>query len=356
MVVYKDEKTWTVQCRIKNRDGTTKQHKKRGFLTKKEAKEYESKITSKVPKCHMKSSEFYEIYLLDKKNELKYRTILTKRQMIETHILPYFGELPLDEITAEDIQYWQNQMYEKNYEPTYLRSIANQLSGMMNHACNIYGMQTSPYRKIRKMGKADANRIDFWTFDEYQRFIQEMKDDPVYFPLFETLYYTGMREGELLALSKDMIDFDNNVIHIRKTFFRRYKVDHITEPKTENSIRDIVIPQFLADELKEYISHCYRFADDERIFKMTAEAVQHKMKNAIKRLGLKMIRVHSLRHSHVAFLINRGVQPLEIKERLGHRDIKVTLNTYGHLYPNAQKKVADLLDMEYKKTPTNTND
>lgn len=81
------------------------------------------------------------------------------------------------------------------------------------------------------MGKADANRIDFWTFDEYQRFIRAMKDDPVYFPLFETLYYTGMREGELLALSKDMIDFDNNVIHIRKTFFRRYKVDHITEPK-----------------------------------------------------------------------------------------------------------------------------
>ena len=178
----------------------------------------------------------------------------------------------------------------------------------------------------------------------------------MYFPLFETLYYTGMREGELLALSKDMIDLANNVIHIRKTFYRRYKVDHITEPKTENSIRDIVIPQFLADELKEYLSHCYELEDGERIFKMTAEAVQHKMKNAIKRLGLKMIRVHSLRHSHVAFLINRGVQPLEIKERLGHRDIKVTLNTYGHLYPNAQKKVADLLDMEYKKAPTNTND
>ena len=115
MAVYKDEKTWTVQCRIKNRDGTTKQHKKRGFLTKKEAKEYESKITSKVPKCHMKLSEFYEIYLSDKKNELKYRTILTKRQMIETHILPYFGEMLLDEITAEDIQNWQNQMYEKKY-------------------------------------------------------------------------------------------------------------------------------------------------------------------------------------------------------------------------------------------------
>ena len=144
MAIYKDDKTWTVQCRIKNRDGTTKQHKKRGFLTKN---------------------------LTDKKNELKYRTILTKRQMIETHILPYFGELPLDEITAQDIQNWQNEMYEKDYEPTYLRSIANQLSGMLNHACNIYEMPTSPYRKVKKMGKSDANRIDFWTFEEYQRFI-----------------------------------------------------------------------------------------------------------------------------------------------------------------------------------------
>ena len=155
MAIYKDDKTWTVQCRIKNRDGTTKQHKKRGFLTKKEAKEYESKITSKISKCHMKLSEFYEIYLTDKKNELKYRTILTKRQMIETHILPYFGELSLDEITAQDIQNWQNEMYEKDYEPTYLRSIANQLSGMLNHACNIYEMPTSPYRKVKKMGKSE---------------------------------------------------------------------------------------------------------------------------------------------------------------------------------------------------------
>ena len=149
MAIYKDDKTWTVQCRIKNRDGTTKQHKKRGFLTKKEAKEYESKITSKISKCHMKLSEFYEIYLTDKKNELKYRTILTKRQMIETHILPYFGELPLDEITAQDIQNWQNEMYEKDYEPTYLRSIANQLSGMLMPA--IYTKcQQVPIGKLRK--------------------------------------------------------------------------------------------------------------------------------------------------------------------------------------------------------------
>lgn len=323
MVVYKDEKTWTVQCRIKNRDGTTKQHKKRGFLTKKEAKEYESKITSKVPKCHMKLSEFYEIYLLDKKNELKYRTILTKRQMIETHILPYFGEMLLDEITAEDIQYWQNQMYEKNYEPTYLRSIANQLSGMMNHACNIYGMQTSPYRKIRKMGKADANRIDFWTFDEYQRFIQEMKDDPVYFPLFETLYYTGMREGELLALSLSDFDMSGNRLHINKTYNRIQKRDVIDTPKTENSVRTIDIPNFLKEEVQEYVKKRYGFPENQRLFPIVARTLQKRLKRYEKQ---------------------SGVEPLIIKERLGHKDIQMTLNTYGHLYPSQQKKVAEMLD------------
>ena len=120
MAIYKDDKTWTVQCRIKNRDGTTKQHKKRGFLTKKEAKEYESKITSKISKCHMKLSEFYEIYLTDKKNELKYRTILTKRQMIETHILPYFGELPLDEITAQDIHEGKHNTQQGCHSPEHI--------------------------------------------------------------------------------------------------------------------------------------------------------------------------------------------------------------------------------------------
>ena len=344
MAIYKDDKTWTVQCRIKNRDGTTKQHKKRGFLTKKEAKEYESKITSKISKCHMKLSEFYEIYLTDKKNELKYRTILTKRQMIETHILPYFGELPLDEITAQDIQNWQNEMYEKDYEPTYLRSIANQLSGMLNHACNIYEMPTSPYRKVKKMGKSDANRIDFWTFEEYQRFIRAMKDDPVYFPLFETLYYTGMREGELLALNLSDFDMSGNLLHINKTYNRIRKRDVIDTPKTENSVRTIDIPNFLKEEVKKYAKKHYGFPEDQRLFPIVARTLQKRLKKYEALTGVKPIRVHDIRHSHVAYLIYQGVEPLIIKERLGHKDIQMTLNTYGHLYPSQQKKVAEMLD------------
>ena len=82
------------------------------------------------------------------------------------------------------------------------------------------------------------------------------------------------------------------------------------------------------------------------MFPVVAEAVQHKMKRHIEKAGVKPIRVHDLRHSHVAYLINQGVAPLIIKERVGHTDIKTTLNIYGHLYPNEQRKVAEMLNMK----------
>ena len=106
----------------------------------------------------------------------------------------------------------------------------------------------------------------------------------------------------------------------------------------------IEIPRFLTEEIKEYIDKQYNLPDDERLFPVVAEAVQHKLKRHAEKSGVKRIRVHDIRHSHVAYLINQGVEPLIIKERLGHRDIKITLNTYGHLYPSQQKRVAEMLN------------
>ena len=98
------------------------------------------------------------------------------------------------------------------------------------------------------------------------------------------------------------------------------------------------------DGLRRKLSECtYKHPENKRIFQLGAEAVQHMMKAHIKMAGVKKIRVHDLRHSPVAYLINQGVKPLVIKERVGHRDIKMTLNTYGHLYPNEQKDVAEML-------------
>ena len=153
-----------------------------------------------------------------------------------------------------------------------------------------------------------------------------------------------MREGEMLALSMEDIDLENCQIHIRKTYYRMNRTDIITEPKTDNSVRTIEIPVFLANEIQSYWKRLYQYPKNERLFPVVAEAVQHTMKRHIEKAGVKKIDVHSLRHSHCAYLIKQGVQPLIIKERLGHKDIKITLNTYGHLYPSEQKKIASLLD------------
>lgn len=168
--------------------------------------------------------------------------------------------------------------------------------------------------------------------------------DGYYFVLFEILFWTGCRIGETLALTKKDIDCNKKCIHITKTYYRRGTEDCITTPKTENSVRDVDIPEFLAKELEAYMERLYDLQDDERIFPISQRAVQTYMKRHIEKAGVKQIRVHDLRHSHVAYLIDKGVEPLLIKERVGHRDIKITLNTYGHLYPNRQKTVAIMLD------------
>ena len=131
--------------------------------------------------------------------------------------------------------------------------------------------------------------------------------------------------------------------------------DVITSPKTEESNRTISIPEFLKKEIQDYIGRLYELPEDERIFPMVHEAVQHKLKQVVQKTGVKKIRVHDIRHSHAAFLINKGVPPLMIKERFGHTDIRITLNTYGHLYPDQQKVVADMLDDENIKSSGSTN-
>ena len=358
MPAYKDEKQNTWYCLFYYRDwqGNKKKKQKRGFRTKKEALEWENnyKLTANA-NMDMTMGAFVEIYFRDKKGELKERSVKNKRYMIEAHILPYFKDRPMNSITPSDIIQWQNEMRTKGFAQTYLRMIQNQITALFNHASNIYGLGNNPCKKVKKMGKADADKLDFWTKDEYDKFISGMEEGDRYYTIFEVLFWTGCREGEMLALTKSDIDFARNQISISKTYYRAEGRDIITTPKTEQSARVIDIPQFLTQELKDYVDKLYGISDDERIFPIVPEAVQHKLKRECEKSGVKKIRVHDLRHSHVAYLIHQGVEPLIIKERLGHRDIKMTLNTYDHLYPNQQRKVADMLNNQKEKSLSSGN-
>lgn len=168
-----------------------------------------------------------------------------------------------------------------------------------------------------------------------------MQEKHIFFSLILT-------KAELLSLTIADFDMTNNLLHINKTYHRIDGKDVISTPKTDNSVRTIIIPNFLKEEVQEYISYHYGFPENERLFPIVARTLQKRMKRYEKKTGVKPIRVHDLRHSHVAYLINQGVEPLIIKERLGHKNIQITLNTYGHLYPSRQKEVAALLDEKNK--------
>ena len=133
--------------------------------------------------------------------------------------------------------------------------------------------------------------------------------------------------------------------HLAKKM-EEFKSNPVLGYRTAGSKAEFDTGEFLKEEIKEFVDGHYGMPDTERLFPVVQEAVQHKMKRQIELAGVKKIRVHDIRHSHVAYLIEKGVEPLLIRDRLGHKDIRITLNTYGHLYPNQQRKIANLLDNE----------
>ena len=350
MPVYKDEKrnTWYCKCNYRDWLGESKSKMKRGFATKKEALEWEREFLQRQSSSmDMKLSSFVDVYFDDKAPRLKERSIMTKRTLIETKILPYFGDKQMNDITAVDIIKWQNALLNQEYKPTYLRMIQNQLTALFNHAERFYDLKDNPCKKVDKMGRANAKELNFWTKDEFEVFIQCFtEEEEMYRIIFLMLFWLGCRVGELLALTSEDIDFEKGTVSISKTYFRRNKTDYITAPKTESSNRKITIPQFLQDEIKQFLDRQYELMPEERIFPITDRAIQKKMKQKTEQAKLKPIRVHDLRHSHIALLIEKGMQPLVIAQRVGHDSVNTTMNIYGHLYPNKQKQVADLLNAE----------
>lgn len=348
-VTKEDNGTFTAQCRIREWDGRIVHKKKRGFKRKRDALKWEREMLSQGNQVDMTVREFAELYFEDKKVDLKMRSIEHKRDVLKTHVFPYFGNRKIGSIRASDLIKWQKIMLEKGYKPTYLHDIQKHFSALFSHAFKVYDLPENPFRKISQMGKSEASEMSFWTLDEYERFLQQLEPGTQYYVLFETLFWTGMRIGELLALTKRDIDTINQRITINKTYYRMNKQDVITEPKTEQSVRTIEVPAFLIDELTDYMNRLYGLQEDDRIFPIVIEAVQHKLKREIEKGSLNKIRVHDFRHSHAAYLIEQGVDPLVIKERLGHKDIRITLNTYGHLYPSKQKALAQMLDEKRKE-------
>lgn len=352
MKAEKDKKTgkWLIQYRYTDWQGKRRKSTKRGFATKREAEEWLRNflITQKAD-FDMKFEDFWKMYYADMETRLREHTMRTKKYIVELKILPYFGNKRVNDITAADIRQWQNELIKMGYSPTYLKTINNQLSAIFNYAIRYYDLKSNPCAKAGSMGKSKAEEMDFWTGEEFRRFIDSVMNKRLSYMAFMTLYWTGMRLGELLALNPKDVDLEKRTISITKSYQRLGKKDVITPPKTPKSKRVITIPEFLAADIKDYMDSLYDLQENDRLFPITKYYLEHEMQRGIKESGVKRIRVHDLRHSHASMLIELGFSPLEIANRLGHEKVETTLNTYAHLYPNKQTKLAERLDSEYRE-------
>ena len=185
----------------------------------------------------------------------------------------------------------------------------------------------------------------FWIKEEYLKFADSMMDKPMSFYAFEILYWCGIREGELLALTPEDLNFEKSTLRVNKSYQRLSGKDVVTEPKTPKSIRTISMPDFLCEELQEYIETLYGVKPTDRMFPVTKSYLHVEMTRGSKAQGVKRIRIHDLRHSHVSLLIEMGFSAVAIADRVGHESIDITYR-YAHLFPTKQKEIATKLNIE----------
>lgn len=267
-----------------------------------------------------------------------------KEYVMNDKILPYFGKTPVNEITASMIRKWQGEMMGKGFKPTYLKTINNQLSAIMNYAVNFYDLRSNPCRKAGSMGKSRAEERPYWTLEEFQKFLDAVMDKHDSWVAFQILFWTGIRLGELLALQVKDIDFKEGTITIDESLTRLDGEDLITAPKTESSVRVVTIHKELQEVLKEYIAALYHARPSSRLFAgRTKSFFEHEMERGIRLSGVKKITVHCTRHSHASMLVQMGFSPVEIAKRLGHGKVTTTIETYCHQPMDAQVKIAERL-------------
>ena len=349
MPANRDKKTGKWNCQFYYTDWTGKKVKKmkRGFETKKEAQDWERHFKlEKASSLDMTFGDFYRRYEADVKPKVRENTWQSKVWVIEKKILPYFKDLVMRDITPRDVLAWQNEMRKmeskdgNSFKGTYLRKMQAELSAIFNHAVKYYELPKNPAVIAGPLGQHHADEMLFWTKEEYMRFIPTMANKTYSYMAFEMLYWCGLRMGELLALTPADFDFDRNNVSITKSYQRIKGEDVITKPKTKKSVRVIKMPEMVAMEMQDFINSIYGIEPSDRIFVLSKSYLHHEMDRGVKASGVKRIRIHDLRHSHVSLLIDMGFSAVAIGNRVGHESAEITYR-YAHMMPSIQDDMVE---------------
>ena len=356
MPVYQNKKTkkWKFRTYAEDVYGNHKQFERKWFDTKKEAlqAEREFKLSDRTEISNLLFNELWTVYKEHISLKLKPQSYHSVVSRFNNYILPYFKDYRLNKITNSVYIKWQRIIEEKGFKHKYNSSLHGAMVTILNYAMKFYGLKqniasmTGNFKRKTDLKK----NVDFWTYEEYQTFISVV-DDQVYKTFFETLYYTGLRQGECLALTWN--DFINDTLDIHKTISKEKKDGKyiVNTPKTLRSIRKVKIDKDLVlqlQELKKFYQSCVGFEDNWYIFggihPLAPTTIGRKKDKYCALANVKKIRIHDFRHSHASLLLSKNVPIIVISERLGHSDINMTLNTYSHMIPNDEDKAIDILN------------
>lgn len=380
MATYKQlsKKNWRVAVSLGfDSNGKRIRTTKQGFQTKKEAERWATEITSKKHKGFVATTEsniLFKDYLVDKwfyEYKVHIISMNTKNDYISrmnTHIIPMLGNYKLTELKTSIMQdFYNNLINEKKIKAVSAKKVMDIITGCLKYAKTnklIYDVPTD----IQKQ-KLEKPKIKYWTKNEVDYFLSEMKDNYLYTPIFIDVL-TGLRIGELCGLRWCDIDLDKGTITINNQLVhdKRLKVLMLADLKTSSSYRIISIPKVLINHLtdlkenrkasdldyvvldkmgKRYTPRSLSMNFTKKIAKYQKSIEDFKNETIEIPNGymqLKQISFHGLRHTHATILISRGENIKVVSERLGHTDIRMTLNTYTHVMENMKSKTANLLD------------
>lgn len=352
MPSYKDSQRGTWYCKFSYTDwtGTRKQKLKRGFQLKRDADAFEQDYIRKMSGSpDMTFAALADLYLEDVKINSKAITYKTRESRLRVWIRPYFDKMAVNEITPAQIRQWENMLKDatgstgKPLSLDYMDNLVVQLSGVFQYAVRFHGLQSNPVRIAGNSVGKKTHSLNFWTKEQFDKFITSFSAEDPFHCLFDTLYYTGVRIGELQALTSADIDLDAGIMTVNKTYHMIQGKALVTPPKTTKANRTVTLPAFLCDEIRRYQGLIYGLRTSDRLFFQSSTNIEKVFKDHVRAAGLPRIRLHDIRHSHASLLIELGFSALLVSERLGHENVSTTLNIYAHLFPSKQSEVADKL-------------
>lgn len=320
-------------------DGKRKYIKRANFKTKQEARSAFLLLKEQIeaPKSNMTFEQLSEEWLKEYETEVAESTYIKTERNLKRHILPVIGKRSIDEITAIELH---NHAREWSKNLKYGRKMLGLVRTIFRYAVRMAYIAVSPAESVTapKIKQERTERRKFWNKDELQAFLQliEQTNDIKKIALFRVLAFTGIRIGELQALTWN--DFRGNTLDINKAVTRGFAGLEIGNTKTTSSVRLISLDQKtieILNNLKKQYPNSKLIFENGKGGILPPPLPRKWMLSAIKDTDLTPIPIHGFRHTHASLLFDSGMTLKQVQYRLGHSDLKTTMNVYTHITQSA---------------------